>query len=81
MMRPILGIKFKDRIKSMNIQKKLPILKSCTQTIENLKRGWAGYVARLPQNKWTYQVTVWFLGQKARKKERKKTPKSAEKTK
>ncbi len=51
MMRSILGIKRKDHSSLKPIKNKLPNVKNCVQTIRNLKRGWAGHIARLSRNR------------------------------
>jgi hypothetical protein len=68
--RSILNFKKKDRKKLKTIKS---LLKENTDVVKYVRRQkwrWAGHVARMKDDRWTYKSTFWFLSHFKRKKGR-----------
>jgi hypothetical protein len=73
MERTILGIKRRDHIKIKDIKQKLPKNTQAATYIRRQKWRWAGHVARMRDDRWTYKTTFWYLAHFKRKKGRQLT--------
>ena len=66
--RSILGLKKTDRIKIKDIKQRLRNNTNVVRYVRRQKWRWAGHVARLKDDRWTYKSTFWHLSQFKRKK-------------
>ena len=58
MERSILNIRLKDKVKTCKIREKTGVI-DALQHMRKLKWKWAGHVARLSDERWTYLTTIW----------------------
>ncbi|VDM39527.1 unnamed protein product [Toxocara canis] len=59
MERQVCGVTQKDRIKNDDLRRMTGVKGMVTETYRS-KRCWAGHVARMSDNRWTYRLTQWM---------------------
>ena len=67
MERAMLGIKKRDKIKISKIKEKFRNNLNIVQVARRSKWKWAGHIARLGDDRWTYKIQNWFLKEGRRK--------------
>jgi len=68
--RSILNVKKKDHVKIQTLKQKLKNNVSIIKYVRKQKWRWAGHVARIKDNRWTYKVTFWYLSHMKRNRGR-----------
>ena len=59
MERSILNMKLMDKIPIMKIRKQLKGNMNVVHRYRRMKWDWAGHVARMSDNRWTYKINYW----------------------
>jgi len=69
----MLGIKVSDKIRIEVIKRKLKHNIDVVHQARRLQWNWAGHVARLRDERWTYKSTFWYLARYKRRRGKQKT--------